>query len=418
MRPLCGILCWILFTGLSWAGDWPEFNGPDRDGISKEKALASSWSKEGPKVLWQLNVGPGFGGAVIQNGKVYFTDREDDEKDLVRCLDFKTGKELWRMSKDRPGRLPYNGSRCTPTADGDRVFAISPFGHLYAVSTKDGSLLWEHDFLKEFGGETPYFGFSHSPLVLGDLVIVAPMSAKANVVAYNKVDGTLVWQSEGSEGECYVSPLAVDLFGKQQVLMLDKGGLKSLNPADGKELWRYEGYKNRVPIPYPTVVPGNRLLLSGGYNGGSVLIQLKQKDGKVEAEELFRLDKRGSQIHQVIYYQDHFYANFNNNENLKSKKPEGLVCIDMNGNNVWETQNKPEVNRGNIMIADGKLFTMGGENGVLRMLTASPKGFKELASATIFETKARDNMIWAPMALSDGKMIVRDQKIMKCLALR
>lgn len=415
------LVCLVAVFGLGLSGlavDWYQFNGPNRDGVSPEKGLANSWPENGPQQLWQIDVGPGFSGAAIQDGKVYFTDREDDLKDLVRCVDLNTGKEIWRMSKEVPGRLPFNGSRCTPTLDGDLLFAVSPFGHVYALASDTGKLLWEHPFMKDFEGEPPRWGYSHSPLVVGENVIIAPMSEKANLVAFNKRTGKLVWQSEGAGGSSYVSPNLVTLFGQSQVLMLNKDRLMSVNPKDGKVLWTYAGYQNPIPIPHPTVLPNNRLFLSGGYDAGSVMIQISKDGNEYKVKELHRLDKRGSQVQQVIFHEGYLYANFNTNSTLR-KNPEGLLCLDLDGNTMWRTNDKPSMNRGNFIIADGKIYALGGENGVLHMAKASPEGFQTLASATVFDgIKPRENMIWAPMALTDGKLILRNQTVMKCLNLR
>jgi len=406
---------WLMFPAL--ATDWPQFNGPMRNGISSEKGLADSWPEDGPKELWEIEVGPGFGGAAVKDGKVYFTDREDDQKDHVRCVDLMSGKEIWRMTKDVPGRLPFNGSRCTPTIDGDMVFAVSPFGHVYAIQVADGKLVWEVPFMEKFEGEPPRWGYSHAPLVVGNKVIIAPMSSKANLVAFDRTSGKQLWQSSGAGGDGYVSPNLFTLYGKRQILMLNKDKLMSVDPENGKELWTYDGYQNPIPIPHPTALPGDRLFLSGGYGAGSVMIQVKKDGEKVSVKELFRLDERGSQVQQVLYHDGYLYANFNTNENLR-KDPEGLICLNEKGETMWKTHQNPPMNRGNLIIADGKIFALGGENGVLYMAKANPKGFKALASATIFETKPRENMIWAPMALTDGKLVLRNQSLMKCLDLK
>lgn len=415
MEGLIAIAC---LAGLAFSGDWNQFNGPSRNGVSPEKGLANQWSENGPKQLWEIEVGLGFGGAVIQGDRVFFTDREGDQKDLVRCVNLLTGKELWRMTSDMPGRLPFDGSRCTPTLDGDLVYAVSPFGKLYVLEAETGKVAWEQAFMETFESEPPRWGYSHSPLIVGEKVIIAPMSAKANLAAFNKKTGDLVWQSEGAGGDGYVSPNLVQLHGVSQILMLNKDRLMSVNPENGSLLWAYSGYQNPIPIPHPTVLPDNKLFLSGGYGAGSVMIQVEKAGDQWNVKELFRLEKRGSQVQQVIHHEGYLYANFNTNENMRSKEPEGLLCMDMDGKTMWQTKEAPDMNRGNFIIADGKIFALGGEDGVLHMIEASPDGFKSLASQKMFETKERENMIWAPMALANGKLVLRNQSVMKCVELR
>lgn len=406
---------WLAIPALS--ADWPQFNGPMRNGISSEKGLQDSWPEGGPKQLWEIQVGPGFGGAAIKDGKVYFTDRENDQKDLIRCVDLATGEEVWRMTKEVPGRLPFNGSRCTPTIDGNMVFAVSPFGHFYAIDMASGKLVWEVPFMEKYGGEPPRWGYSHAPLVVGKKVIIAPMSDKANLVAFDRETGKQLWQSAGAGGDGYASPNLFTLFGKPQILMLNKDKLMSVDPENGKELWTYSGYQNPIPIPHPTALPGDRLFISGGYGAGSVMVKVEKNGDEIQVSELFRLDNRGSQVQQVIYHDGYLYANFNTNENLR-KEPEGLICLDENGETMWKTNQSPPMNRGNLIIADDKILALGGENGILYMAKATPKGYQEMASANIFETKPRENMIWAPMALTDGKLVLRNQSMMKCLDLK
>src|SRR5262245_23736498 len=171
------------------AADWPAVYGPKRDGTSEQKGLLRTWPTDGPKVIWTVPVGPGFGGVAISGGKAYLLDRDEKVGDKLRVFDVASGKELWSFAYDAPGTFMFPGSRTTATVDGDRIYTSGPMGDLYCLSAASQKPIWHKNIWKEFGGgsELPRWAVVQHPLIYGNLLIVAPQTPQAGVVAYDKL---------------------------------------------------------------------------------------------------------------------------------------------------------------------------------------------------------------------------------------
>lgn len=397
------------------AADWPGFLGPERDGTSPETGLMREWPESGPDVLWTKSLGEGFGAPSVIDGEAFVLDRVDNQQDVLRCFDLETGEEKWSFGYDAPGRLSYNGSRSTPQVTDTHVFTVGPFGDVYCVSRETHQPVWNKSLQTDFNGPPPNWGFSQSPLLYKNLVIVAPMSAEAGVVALNRENGDVVWKSGDIGGDAYTSPMLYEFGGVEQVLMLTKSQLAAFAPETGEVLWSHGDEYSRIPIPSPAKIADNRLFVTGGYDAGSMIIEVTKDGDAWKAEVVKRIPEHGAQIHQVTLHEGHLYANFNTNENLR-RDPDGLVCMNLDGDIVWQTKGEPDFNRGGFIIADGLIIALGGEDGVLRLIEATAEKYNELSSFKAFEAgNRRGNNIWAPLVLSDGKLLIRDQSQLKCL---
>ncbi len=411
LRLLC--LCAVTLCLPACADDWSQFLGQARDGRSDESGLARQWPDGGPRELWNVGVGPGFGGASIRDGEVFLLDRADDAQDVLRCFDLASGAELWRFENDVPGRLDYNGSRSTPTVTKRHVFALGPLGHLYCVDRRSHELVWMVDLMATFGSSPPRWGFAASPLLYDETVIVPSLADEVGLVAFDVDDGRPLWQSGNVGGESYCSP-AIHRIGKRDVAMyLSPQGLYAIDARNGKQLLHYAGYQCSIPITAPTALGKGAFFLTGGYETGSVLIQLKAKGRGLAITEIFRLDRDGAQIHQPILFDGHLYANFNEGGQGRGPVP-GLTCLSLDGRARWAAEDSPSVDRGSLILVDGLLLSLSGQDGVLRLLEADPDGYSELASARVFENGEN---AWAPMAFADGKLLLRSQSALKCLDL-
>ena len=414
-RELTGLLAVVLaIFGTRVEADWPQFRGPDRNGMSREKGLARHWPVGGPEELWRQKVGVGYGGASIRDGKVFLIDREENEREVLRCFDLAGGNELWRCSNESPGRIGHNGSRSVPTVEADRVYAGGLFGHLICVDRTSHEIVWSHDLMKEYGAESPQWGFSQSPLVYKDLVIVALMNERAGVAAFDKRTGKLIWTTKPAGGESHSSPYICTLAGVEGILFTAREQQSFINPETGDFFWTYNGYECFRTIPAPTYIGDGRLFFTGGYDAGSVMVKVTREGGVFKVVEQFRFDDLGAMIHQPLIYQGHLYANFNENSNLDRKKPPGIICLDLNGREKWRTGKANHFDRGAVMLADGMLFMLDGETGELALAEATSEAYKELARTKVF-AGGRQSEIWAPLALSDGKLVLRDQQELVCL---
>jgi outer membrane protein assembly factor BamB len=434
-----------LSVACAFAADWPQYYGPKRDGTSTEKGIARTWPKEGPKVLWTAPLGPGFGSPAVSAGKVYMLDRDDKVGDTLRVYDLSSGKELWNFAYAAPGKVEWPGSRTTPTVDGDRVYTVGMAGDLYCFSATTQKPLWHKNIWTDFGGgsavlptpfsppvaggQLPIWGIVQNPLIYGNLLILASQAPQAGVVAYDKATGDIKWKTDPlidgtaqssplNAGISYVSPSLVKVGMEDHLVMITAaqgrgrsasgGTTKGIDPLTGKILWTYTNFQCWIPVAHAVDAGEGRMLLAGGYNAGSAMIQVSKKaDGTYGVTELFKKPDFGSHTQPPILYKDHFYVQYSTNE-----RSDGLVCMTMNGEIKWKTGAEPSFNKGGAVLADGLLLATDGK-ATLYLIEPDPAGFKPLASVEILEPGNN----WAPLALADGKLLIRDQKNLKCLAV-
>ncbi|MBR1941252.1 MAG: PQQ-like beta-propeller repeat protein [Bacteroidaceae bacterium] len=421
------------------AQDWPQFMGPNRNGITTQEGLLRTWPEGGPQTLWNVNLGIGFGGPVIKAGKVYLLDRDDEVGDTMRCYDLNTGKELWNYGYSSPGSVMFPGSRSVPAVDDKHVYSCGPNGDLYCIDINTHQPVWHKNVWTDFGGgEIPTWAISQCPLIYGDLLIIASQAPQAGVVAYDKNTGAVKWKTEPLGPVGYVSPTLVKIDGADHVVMVTasqaggfpggpqvepkKGSVVGMEPLTGKILWRYDEWECHIPVASPTDAGQNRLLVVGGYERGATLLQVnKDASGNYQAKELFTTTQFGDQTKPAVFYKDHFYAQYRTNA-----KRDGMVCMDLNGNLLWKTRRNPDFNRGSIIIVnDLMLATDGAKN--LYLIEPDPAGYKQIAKAELLIEQQGDDgnqfmasfgvQNWAAMALADGKLLLRDQTHMICVKI-
>jgi outer membrane protein assembly factor BamB len=364
---------------------------------------------------------------------VYLLDRENKVGDNLRCLDLSNGTELWNFAYDAPGSFNHPGSRSTPTVDGNYVYTCGPLGDLYCISTSTHKPVWNKNIWKDFGGGSsvpadfrsagtresslPIWGIAQNPLIYRNLVMVASQTSQAGVVAYDKLTGELKWKSPALPGGAgYVSPSIVKISGEDHLVIVaaaagfgrnaSGGGATGLDPLSGKVLWTYSDWKCIIPVPHAVDAGEGRVLLTGGYRAGTAMIRVqKNEDGSYGVSELFKNADFGSHTQPPVLYKDHFYAQYTINE-----RSDGLVCMSMDGQVKWKTGEEPLFNKGSAILADGLMLSTDG-NKMVYLIDPDPSGFKPLASAELLETGEN----WAPIVLVDGKLLIRDQKQLKCL---
>jgi len=424
----------LFLPALSAAADWPQFQGPDASGISPETGLARSWPQAGPRVIWTADVGPGFAGAAVRNGKVYVLDRTGDAQDILRCLDLATGKEEWRLAYDAPGGLEHNGSRQVPAVDEKLVYTVGPFGHLYAVDRATGRPAWSYNIVTDFRrppdpadpAKPPMWGVSQCPVLYKDTLIVAPQTAKVGVVAYERATGKVRWTSlpVGPNGFCHVTPTLVSLCGIDQVIVMANKQpekwlpaiISSVDAATGRLLWQLETWKPyKLPVSCPVKIGDDRLFVSGAYGLGCFALKVTREGDKWTVEYIFKDNKNCvAHLHSPLLYKGRLYAQSFDIHQPKGQN--GLVCLDLDGSLRWKTGPDLDFNAGPFLIADGLIYVLHGKTGELFLAEAGPDAYRQLARAKVL--KGDGGEVWAPMALSDGKLILRDQHQMKCLDVR
>ncbi len=399
------------------AQDWPQYLGPDRNSISPQKDLLRTWPEKGPEVLWSVGVGIGYGGPVAKDGKVYLLDRDDKVGDNLRCFDLKNGKELWNFAYDAPGSVMFPGSRSVPVVDGNYVYSCGPYGDLYCVDINTHKPVWNKNVWKDYGGgQIPTWAISQCPFIYGDLLIIASQAPEAGVVAYDKLTGNVKWKTPSVGPVGYVSPTPVKIGNEEHVVMISAsagrsgsgGKVVGIEPLTGKILWEYTGWQCRIPVPCAVDAGDGKMLISGGYEAGSAMIKVEKKsDGSYGVTELYKNPDFGAHTQPPVLYQGNFYAQYSTNE-----RKDGLVCMSMDGQVKWKTGRNPAFDKGGIIAADGLLLATDGRN-TLYLIQPDPNAFKPLAKSELLkEEGSGSTQNWAPPALSDGILIIRDQSRM------
>ncbi|MCH2205587.1 MAG: PQQ-binding-like beta-propeller repeat protein [Lentisphaerales bacterium] len=405
---LCLSLCTISLAETSWA----QFLGPDRSGQVTDKKFIP-WNQP-LKEQWSLPLGEGFGGAIIDKAEVFILDRQEDELDLIKCFDLESGKTKWTCKYKSEGRFGFNGTRSVPAVDNEAVYTIGCMGNILCVNRRTGKKLWERNLLKDWSAPSPPWGFGSSPLLYKDFCIVAPLG-EVGLAALNKKTGETVWESEAiGSNPGYSSPIIHNLLNEKMLLQMAGDQLTAVNPDNGKNIFNWSGYSVKRAIPAPIKISDNKVFITGGYQQGSVMLTLKKQSDKVSIKEDFRIKEIGSQIHAPILKNDYLYGNFNENDNLKKRsQKQGLTCFDLNGKMLWKTGEKPNLDRGSVIMINNHLLALDGKTGELILIEAQPESYKEIFRQKVFGQNG--DKIWAPMAYYQGHLVLRDLRSLKCL---
>ena len=413
------------------AQDWPQYLGPNRNSTSPQTGILRTWPAGGPEVLWSANIGIGYGGPVVSNGKVFLLDRDDATGDMLKCFDLSSGKELWKFTYSAPGSVMFPGSRSVPVVDGNYVYSCGPYGDLYCIDIGTQQPVWKKNVWTDYGGgEIPKWAISQCPIIYNDLLIIASQAPQAGVVAYNKRTGEVKWQTPNLGEVGYVSPVVVKAAGEDQVVMItaaNRGGfgqpgtggrVVGLNPLTGKTLWEYTNWQCIIPVPVALDAGDSKVLITGGYEAGAAMIKIEKKsDGSYGVTELYKNLEFGAHTQPPLLYNGYFYAQYSTNE-----RKDGLVCMSMDGKVMWKTGRDPNFERGAMILADDVILATDGATKLF-LLEPDATQFKPLASAEILagpaggdERAARFGVQnWAPIALAGGKLLIRDQSRLLCV---
>lgn len=384
----------------SEAEDWPQFRGPNRDGVSAETGLLRSWPESGPAQLFGVKLGEGYSAISVSGGRLY-TLFADAAGEFVICLDAADGSELWRYRLDSKWEDKFgNGPRSTPTVDGDQLFALGAKGKLVALGAADGKLVWERDLHEEFGAKPPRWGVSTSPLVeAGRLLVDVGGKNGASIVAFNKKNGREVWRSqEGAAG--YSAPIAVTVGGVRQVLFFTAKQILSLSPMDGTLLFAMPWKTSYdVNAATPVFIAPDRVFFSSGYDKGSVLLRITVAEGQVDFEELWRSREMKNKFSSSVLRGDYLYG-----------FDEGILkCLKVeDGSTVWRQRG---FGHGSLLFADDHLIVLGDE-GKLALVEATPEEYRERAAFQVFQGKS-----WTMPTLVDGILYLRDEKRLVALKI-
>lgn len=391
-------------SGASTSGSWPCFRGDGRDAIAQEASgLARSWPAGGPPKLWSVKMlGPGHAGAAIRNGRVYVLDYDIRQRaDVLRCLSLADGSEIWRHSYPVLIKDNHGISRTVPAVTDQYVVALGPMGHVTCVRTDNGERVWQIDLCAQYNTKIPSWYAGQCPLVDGNRAIIAP-GGKALMIAVDLASGQVAWQTPNPNGwqMTHASIIPAQVGGRTIYTYPASGGVIGVSPSDGTLLWQYPDWTVRTAnVPSPVPVGDGRLLITGGYGAGSMLLDVSGESPR----EVWRIPQAtfGSHQHTPIFYQNHLFG---------VSMDEQLVCLDLQGKRVWSSGHTKRFGIGPYIIADGMIYVLA-DDGTLVLAEASTSGYRELARAKVLPGPDA----WAPIALAGTRLVLRDRDTMVCL---
>ncbi|MSU61324.1 MAG: polyvinylalcohol dehydrogenase [Pedosphaera sp.] len=397
-------------TTIAAAGDWPQWRGPRRDGISTETGLKKDWPPGGPGLAWKIaGLGSAYSSVTVSGDKV-FTGGEKGESAVVFALARNDGHELWSAKLGKSGNPgDFEGPRSTPTLDGGYVYALGQYGDLVCLDAKDGNEVWRRDYVKDFGGRMPNWGFSESVLVDGDNVICTPGGPQGTLVALDKKTGKEVWRSKDfSDPPHYSSAIVAEIDGVRQYIQLTERNLAGIATKDGKVLWKAPRKGSTAVVPTP-IYNDNHVYVTSGYGIGCNLFKITKDTSGFKVEEVSTYGNKVMVNHHggVILIGDHVYG---------YSDGKGWTCQDFKtGKAVW--QEKDKLGKGSVVFAGGRLYCRQQDGkGTVAIIEASPTGWKE--HGRFDQPDRSDKNSWAHPVVSDGKLYIRDQDILLCYEVK
>ena len=415
----------FLHAGIVQAEDWLQWRGPGRANLSSETGLYTQWGEDGPPLAWVAKgLGAGYASVTVQGDRVYTTGNFADSQSAL-AIDAKNGNIVWKTAiTDGAPKHGYEGSRTTPSIDGDRLYMVSSDGKIVCLNRENGALLWSRDFSDWGGKMMSGWGYSESPLVDGSWVLCTPGGNDGMVVALDKMSGKQAWAAKlpeyGDEegvngkglrdGAGYSSVVVSKAAGVKQYIQLVGRGLIGLRASDGKLLWRYERVSNGTANIPTALVDGDYVFTSTGYGTGSAYLKLVAKGDGVTAEEVYWLDSKQFQNKHggMTLVDGHIYAGHGNGTGLP-------ICVNMKtGEIAWGPERAAGKGETSLIYADGNII-MRRQDGVVILLEATPDEYREIGT---FNPVYQEGKTWAHPTIANGNLFLREQGKLMCYKLK
>lgn len=408
----------MLFLAAAQAGDWPTFRGAARTAVAPDTGLLAMWPEGGPKLLWESKgAGRGYSSLAIADGRIYtLGDRSslaDDNSEFLLCFSQTDGSPIWKLKTGNPwdsGAPDWQGSRSTPTVDGDRVYVLTPHGDLVCAGT-DGVEQWRKNLKSDFGGKKgDGWGYGESVLVDGDRLICTPGGEKSTLVALDKQTGDLIWTAvrAGDRGAGHASIVISEVGGTRVYVQTTASGALGVRAADGKLLWSYEIDRTTAVIP-TSIVRDDLVFFAAGYGrGGALLRQVAGADGDVSVDEVYPINKKLANKHGgIVLVGDHLYGDTDDRGTP--------FCAElMTGNVVWQSRGSGK-RSANIVAADGHLYVRYSD-GTLALVKATPDGYEESGVLKIPGSDSQPS--WSHSVILDGRLYLREGDSLLCYNLQ
>jgi outer membrane protein assembly factor BamB len=420
LRERCRIMSRLLFTVVvagtltvaATAADWPQWRGPDRNGISKETGLLAMWPKDGPRLVWQIkDIGYGYTTPAVVGPRLYLVSSKGNDNEFVQAREVKDGAEVWTRKLGKVGNLnqkpPYPGARSTPTVDGDVLFVLGSDGDLACVEIANGKVRWHKNLRTDFDGKPGTWAYSESPLIDGDVLVCTPGGKDATLVALDKKTGSVIWKSAvpGGDAAGYASVTISHAAGRKQYVQFLAKGVVGVDAKTGAFLWRYDKTAKNSPANIPTPVVHADFVYSGTGLGGGGLVRLKAEGGGIIAEPVYYERDVPTSIGGAIVLGEYLYGT----------NGQGLLCAELaTGKQQWQDMC---VGAASLCYAEGRLY-VHGENGDVALVEASPKAYRELGRFTPPDQpkhlRGTGEKAWSYPVVANGRLYIHDVGTLWC----
>ena len=384
--------------------DWPQWRGPERNGLSREVGLAREWPATGPPVLWTTTgLGAGYGTVAVAGDRVFVQSLRNG-RSTVHAINAADGKYVWSKNLG-PGVTNDRGSgpRGTPTVDGDRLYVLTEGGELICLLAADATVVWQRNILRDFNGNNINWLISESPLVDGDRVIVTPGGQKAGMVALDKMSGKTIWAAEGlSDDAGYSSAVIVDIQGVRAYTTIMASAAVGVRATDGRLLWRYATPANYTANIATPLVSGSQVFYTSAYGTGGGLVNLRPTNGEIRAEEVY-FTRDMQNHHGGVLLVDGVLYGFSNAI---------LTALEFSsGKTLWRHRS---VGKGAITYADGRLYVLSEDN-VVGLAEVSASGYREVGR---FQIADQGLPSWAHPVVSGKRLFIRNQNVLAAYDVR
>lgn len=397
----CCALCHLALA----SSDWPRFRGPNGNGASPETGINKDWKAKPPKELWRIALGDGgYAGPSVAAGKLFIIDKAGKEE-VVRAVDLKTGKDAWSFKYPdsyNSGNPQWGNGRSTPTYDNGKLYTQGAAGLVHCLDAEKGTKIWSRDNKADFGGRArkDWWGYTPAPVIDGERVIICPGGPGAALVALDKNTGKEIWKGGGDDQAGYATPVLAAIGGKKQFVSFTGLSVIGVDAASGALLWRHPWQTDYDINAADPIVIGDSVFITSGYGHGCALLNIA--DGK--ATVAWENKEMKAHFNSPVLLDGYLYGN---------SDPGDLVCLEAKtGTAAWR---QPRYGKGGVILVDGALIAVNGDNGTVALVKPNPKAYEEIGS---IKPLADTGKYWTPPIVADGKLFVRSQKTLACLELK